>query len=230
MKQTIPVLNLSDGYSTNESVELASACPHCGVHLNPNVLNSVLIEYAQEENNKLFIFNYCSSCEECFISRHIFDEFDGSGYYFHSSAPLSHFENTFSEGISKLSPDFVSIFNQSLHAEELGLTDICGMGYRKALEYLVKDFIISQKPEEKDVISSKMLSSCINEYISDPRLKTLAKASAWLGNDETHYVRKHTDYNLQNLKAFINAFVTVIDSELAYEEATRLLSVGSTKP
>ena len=66
----------------------------------------------------------------------------------------------------------------------------------------------------------------VNIFLSayDDRLVTLAKASVWLGNDETHYVKKHPDYTLNNMKAFINAFITFIDSDLAYEAAYKLVS------
>ena len=65
---------------------------------------------------------------------------------------------------------------------------------------------------------------CINEYIHDERLKTLAKASAWIGNDETHYMKKHS-HGTEKLKAFIHAFVTFIDSDLAYEEALEFIKL-----
>ena len=71
----------------------------------------------------------------------------------------------------------------------------------------------------------------ISEIItSPPKIKTLATASAWLGNDETHYCRKHKDYNIDHLKAFINAIVSYIDSELNVEIAEHLIDqVKSSK-
>lgn len=68
------------------------------------------------------------------------------------------------------------------------------------------------------------LAQCIDQYINGSQLKSLAKASAWLGNDKTHYVKKHTNYGLPKLKAFITAFITYIDAELAYQESQDLLS------
>ena len=50
------------------------------------------------------------------------------------------------------------------------------------------------------------------------------RAATWLGNDETHYLRKHPDYTLKELKAFADAFITFIDSDLAYESAKQLIS------
>ena len=141
-----------------------------------------------------------------------------------SSAPMNYFKQTFSPEIEQLSPNFVSIYNDALQEESLGMTSICGMGYRKALEFLVKDFAISNNPYAEKAISKSPLAQCIDNYIESPRLKALAKASAWLGNDETHYVKKHPEYGTSELKTFINAFVTFIDSELAYKNAQTLLS------
>lgn len=98
------------------------------------------------------------------------------------------------------------------------------MGYRKALECLVKDFAISVHPEEKDKIPPLPLAQCIEKYLDSPKLKNLAKASAWLGNDETHYTRKYANYSVDDLKKFVMAFVTHIDAELACLDAESFVS------
>ena len=36
---------------------------------------------------------------------------------------------------------FIDVYNQSLEAEIKGLDEIAGMGFRKSLEILVKDFV-----------------------------------------------------------------------------------------
>ena len=46
----------------------------------------------------------------------------------------------FSEEIEKISPAFVNIYNQAYAAEQLQLDEISGVGYRKALEFLIKDY------------------------------------------------------------------------------------------
>ena len=109
-------------------------------------------------------------------------------------------------------------------AENMGLSEICGLGYRKALEFLIKDYGILFHPDDEEKIKNMALSPCINTYIDNPRIKTLATASAWIGNDETHYVRKHEDYNLEHLKIFISATVSFINSELSYLKAEQLLN------
>lgn len=227
MKQKISVYYLSDDSTHNETVELTSSCPKCGTTLIPEIIYSFMVEETDECDNKLFLLNFCAHCNEGFISRHVYDDEDDI-YIHESSAPMCCPNTSFSNNINKLSKSFVKIYNESAIAESLGLTSICGMGYRKSLEFLVKDFAISIMPQDTNNISSMPLARCIDQYISNDRLKTLAKASAWLGNDETHYTKKHKNHGIHDLKAFITALVTFIDAELACQDAQTLLSPKSS--
>ncbi len=204
--------------ASRDSVELACTCPICGISLVPKLTAAIALSNTYQDGDKAFLLNYCSNCDECFISRHIYNA-EEDIYFFNSSSPLKHTNHYFSENIQKLSPDFVTIYNDSLNAEKLGLTSICGMGYRKALEFLIKDYALSLSPSEENEILKASLSTCIKKFINDDRLKTLATASTWIGNDETHYVKKNPDYGIESQKTFINAFVTFIDSDLAYSQA-----------
>ncbi|TDF91740.1 DUF4145 domain-containing protein [Paenibacillus piri] len=112
---------------------------------------------------------------------------------------------SFDEIITKLSPEFVSIYKQSARAEEYGLNQVCGIGYRKSLEFLIKDYLVSKNPERREEILKKPLGQCIKDDISDTRIKNMAKLATWLGNDETHYIRKHEDMNIDDLKKLIEA-------------------------
>ena len=49
---------------------------------------------------------------------------------------------SFSQTIKDISPTFESNYNQALCAEQMSLDQICGPGYRKALEYLIKDYLL----------------------------------------------------------------------------------------
>jgi hypothetical protein len=138
--------------------------------------------------------------------------------------PISRVEEReFPKHIKDLSPDFCNIYNQAYASEQYELKDISGMAYRKALEFLVKDYAIMLQPNNKDNIVKAPLSRCINDYIDNNRIKKLAVASAWLGNDETHYERKFKDYNIDNLVEFINAIVSFIDSDISAVNAERMI-------
>lgn len=72
-------------------------------------------------------------------------------------------------------------------------------------------------------LRKKMLGSVINDYIEDQVLQKLAQATSWIGNDETHYVRKHTDKDLQDLKKFLNATIRFIEYQLTILDAQNLV-------
>ena len=75
-----------------------------------------------------------------------------------------------------------------------------------------------KNPDNTDKILAEPLGSCIKK-LEDQRLKVLAERSAWIGNDETHYVRKHDDLGIEDMKRFIKAMLNYVESELAFEEA-----------
>lgn len=43
----------------------------------------------------------------------------------------------------------------------------------------------------------------IRTYIDDDTIKACAEKAAWLGNDETHYVRQWKDMDIKDLKELI---------------------------
>lgn len=115
--------------------------------------------------------------------------------------------------IQDISPAFVKIFQEAYAAENQNLLEICGVGYRKALEFLVKDYIIKNHKTQEEEIKKKNLSSCISEYLDSPKIRLVATRAVWLGNDETHYVRTWEDNDLADLKTLIQLTAHWIESE-----------------
>lgn len=138
------------------------------------------------------------------------------------TGPSLYKEKEFDTPISDLSPQFVKIFNQAAAAEDQGLDEIAGIGYRKAIEFLVKDFSIHLHPEDPEAIKRKPLARCIDEYIDNPQIKLLASRAVWIGNDETHYVRKQEDRDIEDMKKFINAMVYFVGMCLIAEDAASM--------
>lgn len=124
-------------------------------------------------------------------------------------------KRTFSDIISELSPNFCEIYNQAYIAEQTNLMQICGTGYRKSLEFLIKDYLISTLPEDQhEAIKNKFLNNCIRDNISNINIKTVASRAVWLGNDETHYTRKWEDKDINDLKSIIELTLHWIESEI----------------
>lgn len=200
-------------------IEIPDICPNCGKSIYPNHLASLSTNI--DTNNLLASIFLCNSCGKYIYTLSI--PYETDNYIIASIYPPIIENGKIRKPVENLSPNFVKIFNQAITAENSGLDEICGVGYRKALEFLIKDFAIYRYPNDKENIEKLPLGTCINDYCDNSKIKMLAKACAWIGNDETHYVRKHNDYSTNELKAFINAVVTFIDSELSVDAATQLL-------
>jgi len=86
------------------------------------------------------------------------------------------------------------------------------MGLRKALEFLIKDFAIHEYPDRKSDIEKSQLASVIGQYVTDPNVKSCATRAVWLGNDETHYMRKWEDKDITDLQTLVRLTVIWIES------------------
>jgi hypothetical protein len=126
---------------------------------------------------------------------------------------------SFPPEITVLSPTFVTIYNQANSAEAYQLDDIAGSGYRKSLEFLVKDYLIRLHPEDAEAIKKEFLGSVIKNRVEDPNIKRVAERAVWLGNDETHYERRWVDKDIDDLKRLITLTVNWITNHLMTEAA-----------
>ena len=190
-------------------VYLPNSCPFCHKSITPNPLFGYKNDWIME------VLMSCPdlNCNSSFIGYYEYN--DGNGYFYFNDkvSQGTLIGREFTTTISELSPMFVKIYNQAFTAEQQNLTEICGVGYRKALEFLIKDYSISKHPEQKEKIEKKTLSSCINDYIEDVRIKTVSKRAVWLGNDETHYIRRWEGKNLSDLKKLIDLTLHWVEME-----------------
>ena len=196
------------GY-TREIPQLAIECPFCHALVNPKYL------YLHE--NSLFAVCPNSDCDKHFVLLSSY-----SDYSFDEVQPNSTpGKRDFSITIRKVSPEFENIYNQAYHAEQIGLDQICGVGYRKALEYLIKDYLIFQVAEDdatKELIKKTFLDRCIQDYVPNEQVKIVARRAAWLGNDETHYTRRWGNKDVSHLKSLIDLTVRWIESDIETKE------------
>jgi hypothetical protein len=186
-QRSISVQNM--GYQ----VEVPDPCPICHRHSELKVIISDVVE----NGTKVQIVYRCGyhGCQSFFI-----------GYYgpMRESAlllvkPIKPRTSHFPESVARISPTFVAVFTESEEAAQSGLTQIAGPGYRKAFEFLIKDYAISLAPDKADEIRKKFSGAVVSDYILDSRIQAVAKRSLWLGNDETHYLRKWTNHDVSDL-------------------------------
>lgn len=210
--ETTKVYYCSDGMYSREIERKSVKCPFCGVINIPEYLFLKNVERSDFFN----VFTQCTNptCRNMFITQ--FSTVGVRKPVFTKILPTALPEKrTFSNIISELSPNFCEIYNQAYIAEQTNLMQICGTGYRKSLEFLIKDYLISTLPEDQhEAIKNKFLNNCIRDNISNINIKTVASRAVWLGNDETHYTRKWEDKDINDLKSIIELTLHWIESEI----------------
>jgi hypothetical protein len=202
----------STGYPTVVQVEgRPDRCPICHNGISPIASEDDRLLVASRNLERVFICPL-AACNHFFVGRYHQDSHSGC-YYLTGCVPTELGNFKASDEIAQISPDFCEIYNQAQKAELLGYTLVSGPGYRKALEFLIKDYLTQTNEGAKTEIASMPLAAAIKKFVVDKRMLTTAERAAWLGNDETHYVRKWEDKDVEDLKKFIRLTCYWIQSE-----------------
>lgn len=207
-------------------------CPHCKTAISQD---PELVRYSLPVNEKkvvsrfsgdgkVYAFFQCrrNDCQKPFIA--IFGYFyDGNQspymhYNFERIIPFVEDKKEWPKEVLTVSPLFKEIYDQANSSEVQGLSHVCGPAYRKALEFLIKDYCISKLPEKESDIRSKLLGPCISTYVKDENIKACAERAVWLGNDETHYERRWDQKDIVDLKILIQLTVNHIQTEILTEK------------
>lgn len=210
-------IDFSDSVDVDKVV---NECPFCHYTVKPEYILHNAISHKENETHYEVLYG-CPrlECEHLFIALYKFE-----GYHDVSVKNNCEFlgyqvqKKVIDQRIEKISPKFVDIFKQSLVAEQNGLDKICGMGYRKALEFLTKDYLIDANKDDIDIIKRKPLSQCINDYEIDARIKSTAIRATWLGNDEAHYERRWEKEDIDSLRTLIELTMHWIIMEISTKE------------
>jgi len=195
---------------------IPDVCPICNNGIDSRIISGYRKNEKSRHTQVLF---QCprDSCHSLFIGY-----YQGSreNYHFTNVRPINFHDKEFSKEILSISESFATIFNEAREAERRGSLQICGAGYRKALEFLIKDYVIhlTDGDEFNKKIQSMWLAKVIREYIPNENIKSVAEKATWLGNDETHYYRVWKDMDNTDLKELIGLTVLWIEME----EKTRI--------
>jgi len=202
-------------------LEKIDYCPICHKGIEPINLNNYLIglnsnilqrlyRCPRNQCGRIFLANYCLSLDGVYRLKYL--------------EPSQHEELPLPDLLKENFPDFCEIYNQAIIADEVNLKEITGMGLRKSLEFLIKDFVIKKLKndnagEEKiNEVKKSFLGTCIKKYIDDPTIKRRAERAVWLGNDETHYLKKWPEKDITDLKNLIEITISSVEAQLLDEK------------
>ncbi|MEZ7496846.1 hypothetical protein QO206_15225 [Leeuwenhoekiella aequorea] len=205
--------------NTNYHPSPPNICPHCHVVNRPepkweaktkdtdNVDSNISVwQCANSECRKLFIALYQLVGTKPQLIRFLNGYPKGPDW----PQPILELEN--GNGEDNEQSRFIITYLQSLEAENYGLNEIAGMGFRKAVEYLVKDWAIKNNPDDSEKIRSLWLGQVIKKYY-DGDLKDILERATWLGNDQAHYNKLFEEYDIDVLKELIALIMVELDRQ-----------------
>ncbi len=199
-------------------------CPHCGKKVGFRFITKINGQTTRNSNEiiNLVVFQ-CVECSEITIGRYFSN---GNRLYINSCFSETPFyperdfqEETFDDIIKAMFPAFVKIYNQAKKAQHYDCIDIAGAGYRKAAEFLIRDFAIYKQPDKKESIvntsaAKNVVKNFLNEYAY---INKAAEASLELGNDETHYTKIYQNRDIDDLKRFISITCRAMVADIELE-------------
>lgn len=203
-----------------------NTCPYCWEKINPKKLaETKLNEWWGKEtfegiftcNNKKCNRTFTTLYEHSFFPTYTIER--NSNIIYHPKLKI------FNEEIEKIFEKFCKIYNQSFIAEENQLEEIAWIWYRKAFEFLLKDYLIHNRENEEEkaeIISNTSLTYLINKYINNNKLKEIAEKCAWLWNDHWHYLVKHTEQDLEDLKNILDIIIHFIEMDLWFKKYSKI--------
>jgi len=181
--------------------------------MRPDVIEYNFIKGQEKHKASLEIIYRCTmfDCSKLFINTY---KYINIGYgtmsedlKLYSSIPTFKTKPDIPNEVIEISPNFFEVYHQAHLAELYNLNEIAGTGYRKALEFLIKDYCISRNKDKEANIKELPLAKVIGQYVEDMNIKDCAKRAVWIGNDETHYVKIWASKNIKDLKILIQLTV-----------------------
>lgn len=219
-----PILS-SETFRDLFSLPIPKSCPICnrlfGKTQKPILSVNNVTRRKKGEKFEVIAIYHCLNCNALFSVKYNIKYLEDKPNYPSVKIPKISCSKTevfppskptrFSDYINELSHDFVETYNQAEKATQENLNSIDGLAYRKALEFLVNDYIHSTTADLTDNFENLPLAQKIEKYLCNEDIKTLAKKALWLGNDYAHISNKHPEFTVQDMCKFILAIVSWLD-------------------
>ncbi len=190
---------------------ISTICPYCNTGVNYNILPGY-----ENENGVAFI----AECPTCKKFNLLYGESNDDNLY-SAIHPIDH--KPLSENLRELSPSFCEIYEQTYRAKSNNLTELIGIGFGKALEQLVHDYLIkvqNDKPKTNFATNIKMLKNFDDAVIN-------LTLSRFVRNDETHPI-KESSFTVEDLIDSVECIVVFFDSK--YSTFKLQSKITSLKP
>jgi len=201
------------GNNTYTNVRILKICPFCNVGNNP----TTDFVGAKRVGDYVYCFfsHLCTNCDKTHwtVEKKFFQN-KGDGEII---SVIPHNGTTeFQQNISELSPRFVDIFHQAETAENMELFDIAGMGYRAALEILIKDFGLKSAGEKKETIERYSLQDAIEHYFKKDSIEGRSAGNYVRknGNDFIHWQKDKSSFDAKSDLPIMKDYLEIVINEV----------------
>lgn len=212
--------------------KVPDSCPIC----HKNVLPERRYGWLEEEILQLVFQCPNNECKRLFIAYYSENEVvEGSEvkivYFFRGCAPQIFEKRSFPEEITGISKNFSAIYNEAREAEHRELVKVSGIGYKKALETLIKDYLIQDMNKKSEIIAlaEMPLSECFSQNIDSTEIQDCAKRAPWYGKDGAEYIHTWSKKDLDDIKDLIQLTMNWIQNELITEKIKKDFPESKTK-
>lgn len=193
-------------------------CPICQTRITPNVMTGGIGGRVYGGNLTVVFVCPSDSCREYFLGYY---EKKNGQYTYLTSRPRETVVPPLPEFVVRISRHYCEMYEECYRAEVEGLRQVAGFGYRKALEFLIKDYLVSRRPEDRVAIEATVLGTCIETYVGDANVRDVGRRAVWLGKEESqrHWMEK----DLRDLKSVLELVLRWIETEYLTAELLKTM-------
>ncbi len=192
-------------------LEKPTLCPRCGICQDAKKVDRCL--FPEDEGIQFGVIYYeCTDCHKRYITVYEINFINKLAKYI-ACFPTEgvFYENSI---LLDVSPKFVDAYSQALKCELRGDIELAAVGFRHAIECLIKDFAIKELGIPREEVVKKSLCDAISVYLGEHDLVAIADVVRILGNDYAHYERKYPECDFQQLKQYVEIFVHLVESRV----------------
>lgn len=216
IKLPLTINRSSTDIYNNQNVEipLPECCPLCNQVQTPIFLSSSGLE------DGLYSFSVileCNTCDQHFLQSYKLNNSSSTRMgatvrYADTMNPTYEYDiDDLPTEIISCSSNFIKIHRQLKIAEKHNLNDLLKLGYRKAIEQLVWDYLIKFEDKNEKSLQRKSLSERIR-LLNLPESDWLSDLISWVGNDGAHPYQRHLELNDGDMKILSNMLISNIQT------------------
>lgn len=193
-------------------LEKPMLCPHCNAYEDGIIADKRTFSYVDESYIGT-VFYRCTHCRKHYLVVYKIDK-KARKTTFEQFFPPYQAEKYENPIVEELSPRFIDSYNQALRAESIKDFELAAIGYRHALECLVKDYAIKELKKSADEVVNKTLAQAIGDYLGEKDLVATADVVRILGNDYAHYERRYPEHDFLLLKRYMQIFIHLVETKI----------------